>query len=146
MPSDDRPILIDSNILIYASTPAADLHARALQALDHLEATTTHIWISPQILREFLVHMTRADILGTRTVADVVDQAQRLSQHFRVADESERVRESLSQLVRQFGVQGKQIHDANLVATCVAYGIPRLLTHNVADFHRFSQSVEIVTI
>jgi hypothetical protein len=37
-------------------------------------------------------------------------------------------------LLRAGLASGKQVHDANVVATCVAYGIPRLLTHNVAGF------------
>ena len=31
---------------------------------------------------------------------------------------------------------GRQIHDANIIATMLAYGELRLLTFNVADFRR----------
>ena len=41
---------------------------------------------------------------------------------------------------------GKQIHDANIVATMLAYNIPCLLTHNVKDFKRFEGIIEIVSI
>ena len=41
---------------------------------------------------------------------------------------------------------GKQVHDANIVATCLAYGIPRLLTHNVRDFARYASHLTIVSI
>lgn len=38
------------------------------------------------------------------------------------------------------------MHDANLVATCLALDIPRLLTHNAADFARFAALIEIETL
>jgi predicted nucleic acid-binding protein len=41
---------------------------------------------------------------------------------------------------------GKQIHDANIVAACLAYGIPRILTHNVADFKRFGAIIRVELI
>jgi hypothetical protein len=40
----------------------------------------------------------------------------------------------------------KQIHDANIVATMMAHGLSRLLTHNVADFNRFSAQITIVPL
>jgi predicted nucleic acid-binding protein len=36
------------------------------------------------------------------------------------------------------------VHDANIVATMLAYGETRLLTFNEADFRRFSSMIEIV--
>ena len=38
---------------------------------------------------------------------------------------------------------GKQVHDANIVATMLAHGIPRLLTHNVTDFTRFAAIIAV---
>ena len=38
---------------------------------------------------------------------------------------------------------GRQIHDANIVATKLAYGERRLLTVNVADFRRYADRIEI---
>ncbi len=47
-------------------------------------------------------------------------------------------------LVQAVPMGGKQIHDANLVASMQAYGIPRLLTNNVADFKRFGPWITVV--
>ncbi len=38
------------------------------------------------------------------------------------------------------------IHDANIVATCLAFKIPRLLTHNVSDFQRYRHLLSIERI
>ena len=37
-----------------------------------------------------------------------------------------------------------QIHDANIVATMLAYGEGRLLTFNTADFRRYGDRIELV--
>ena len=38
---------------------------------------------------------------------------------------------------------GKQVHDANIIATMKVYGIPALLTRNTEDFERFREVVRI---
>ena len=41
-------------------------------------------------------------------------------------------------------VGGKQIHNANIVATMLAYGERKLLTLNAADFRRYEDRIELV--
>ena len=43
-------------------------------------------------------------------------------------------------------IGGKQIHDANVVATMLASGIPALLTHNVSDFDRFRNLIQVISL
>ena len=45
-------------------------------------------------------------------------------------------------LTRRFDFGGKQVHDANIVATMLAHGETRLLTFNQADFRRFAGLIE----
>ena len=40
-------------------------------------------------------------------------------------------------------VGGRQIHDANIVATMLAHGERRLLTFNAADFRRYGDRIEL---
>ncbi len=40
--------------------------------------------------------------------------------------------------------RGKQIHDANIVATMLVYGERRLLTFNADDFRRYGDRLELV--
>ena len=47
-------------------------------------------------------------------------------------------------LCREVAVGGRQIHDANIVATMLARGEHRLLTFNVADFRRYGDRIELV--
>ena len=40
-------------------------------------------------------------------------------------------------LVLRHGVQGRQVHDAHIVAVMAAYRVKRVITFNVQDFVRF---------
>lgn len=66
---------------------------------------------------------------------------------FDVADDSRgTVFDCLLLLLETVVVGGKQIHDANIVATMLSYGVPRLLTHNVSDFTRYSGLIEVLPL
>ena len=64
----------------------------------------------------------------------------------RVADETAVVTANLLALLQSVPMGGKQVHDANVVATMQAFGIPRLLTDNIADFSRFGSLIAILTL
>jgi hypothetical protein len=40
---------------------------------------------------------------------------------------------------------GKQIHDANIVASMLVHNIPTLMTLNTVDFTRFSDKIALLT-
>jgi predicted nucleic acid-binding protein len=69
-----------------------------------------------------------------------------LTSLYRVADETSQVTTALLALINNGLATGKPIHDANIVATCHANGIPRLSTHNVADFKRYSAIISVEPI
>ena len=50
------------------------------------------------------------------------------------------------ELCRDVPVAGRQVHDANIVATMVAHGERRLLTFNAADFRRYGDRIELVNL
>ena len=54
------------------------------------------------------------------------------------------VTESLITLCHEVVVGGRQIHDANIVATMLAHGERRLLTFNAADFRRYGDRIELI--
>ena len=55
----DGKVFIDTNILIYASIAESPFHAAARQALADAQQRYDSLWISPQVIREFLVVLTR---------------------------------------------------------------------------------------
>lgn len=52
----------------------------------------------------------------------------------------------LLELARTTTMGGKQIHDANIVATMLAHGINTLFTFNAVDFQRYAGHVNIMSL
>ena len=140
-------IFIDTNVLVFATIPSSPFHQPAIAALHALAQSGVETWISRQVLREYLVQLTRAGVLPTPLSAQLAaSPADALVSLYRVADENEPVFRELLTLLRAGLASGKQVHDANIVATCAAYGIPRLLTHNAGDFQRYSAYVRVESL
>ena len=144
MTAADR-LLVDTNVLVYASLRSSPLHGYAIQALDTELQAEAELWVSRQVLREYLAVLTRP---GTTTLvsprATAVADVTAFVKMFHIADDTSDVTTKLLALVQSVPMGGKQIHDANLVATMQAYGIPRLLTHNIVDFTRFGAAITVV--
>jgi predicted nucleic acid-binding protein len=140
-------IRVDTNVLVYACLRNSPWHVHAIQALHTELQAGAEIWVSRQVLREYLAVLTRP---GTTTLASPAATAMAdvsaFQKMFFVADDTADVTTRLLALVQSVPMGGKQVHDANLVATMQVYGIPRLLTHNVADFTRFSAWITVVSI
>ena len=65
---------------------------------------------------------------------------------FEIADETAAVTTSLVQLIKQYPTGGKQIHDANIVATMLVNGIDTLLTQNIDDMKRFEHEINLIPL
>jgi predicted nucleic acid-binding protein len=141
------PLFIDTNILIYANLPASPYCARARKRLLELETSGVDLWISRQVIREYVAILSRPDtVTPSLRMEDLLSDVERLVQGFIVADENAATTAQLLDLLAHVSVAGKQVHDANIVATMLVYGIPRLLTENVADFRRFEPRIQIESL
>lgn len=102
------------------------------------------MWISRQVLLEFIAARTRPQTFTQPSAPEeVIERVHYLEERFNVADDTAAVTAQLVKLMGDFQMGGKQVHDANIVATMLAYGIPSLLTHNVKDFERFGEVFRI---
>ena len=105
------------------------------------------LWISRQVLREFISARTRPQTFAKPSTPEIViERVRYLTEQFQVADDTSLVTEQLIKLLKDFNIGGKQVHDANIVATMLAYDIPCLLTHNIKDFQRFEKIIRIESI
>jgi predicted nucleic acid-binding protein len=139
-----EPVFVDTNVLVYANQANAIEHARATSLIRDAEAHRATLWISRQVLREYLSAVTRPQAAGPALPLQVAANRVRwFAQRFRVADETAEVTGNLLSLLDSIPAAGKQVHDANIVATMLAHGIRRLLTFNVADFRRFEAFIAI---
>lgn len=141
------PVLIDTNVLIYHQIASAPFHAAARSRLADLSAAGHPLWVSRQILREYLAVMSRP---GTVTpplpMAVLIADVRTFESALSIAEDGSAVTMHLLSLLASFPCSGKQVHDANIVATMLAHGIPSLLTHNVADFSRFTSVITVIPL
>jgi predicted nucleic acid-binding protein len=136
------PVFVDSNILVYSTVPASPFHAQAVKALATLRAAGTVLHTSRQILREYIA------VLSSRFVPPVpmptiLADVRRFLATFPILEDGPAVTAELLTLLPAVTLGGKQVHDANIVATMLAHGVRRLLTNNVADFARFATIITI---
>ena len=141
------PVFVDTNTLVYARVAVSPWHAAAVTKLDDLNAAGHPLWVSRQILREYLAALTKP---GTVTVplpiTALVADVQSFELRFFMAEDGPAVTTRLLNLLTAVVCGGKQVHDANIVATMLAHGIANLLTHNVADFNRFSAYITVLPL
>jgi len=146
-PTRGSAVFFDTNILVYASFPGAPFHDAARARLSELESYGVLFWTSRQVLREFLASTTRPGAVVPPPTHVALSQAVRKFEvEFEIADEDAAVTALLLDLLKSRSVQGKQIHDANIVATMRRYGIASLLTHNTADFTRYLPDINILPL
>ncbi len=61
-------VFLDTNILVYANIAEAPLHDAALEVIRTREQAGFSLWISRQVLREYLAVLTRADTFDRPTL------------------------------------------------------------------------------
>lgn len=140
-------LFLDTNVLVYANAALAPLHHRALAAVQQYHASGVVLWISRQILREYLATVTRPQtFLAPLPAVTATERVRYFQQQFHIAEDGSGVTTRLLDLVEMIPIGGKQIHDANIVATMQSYGVGALLTNNVKDFARFAHLITIVPL
>ena len=136
---------MDTNVLVYASRTAAAMHSQATSALHRLEGEGVELCVGRQVLREYLVRVTRPD--ASTVLLDLSDAAadtRHLAEVYTVLEDGPAATEHLLRLVCQFPTRGKRVHDTSVIATMLAHGVTRLLTFNQSDFVRFGSVIELV--
>lgn len=142
--TDDRAVFLDTNILLRYNVVETPEHQQVRLAVERLIQSGAVLWISRQVIREFCSVLTRPQTFQKLlTPKQAAARVHTLIPYFQVADENVEVTSRFLELLESFSIGGKQVHDANIVATMQVYRIPRLITLNVADFRRFSGQITI---
>ncbi len=138
-------MFVDTNVLVNSRIPGAPDHDAARASLERAFRDPEPLRISRQVVREYLAVVTRPQTWPVGiTRGDALADVRRLLRNFEILEDGSLVTESLLDLCREFPVGGRQIHDANIVATMLAHGERRLLTFNGADFRRYGDRIELV--
>ncbi len=138
-------LFLDTNVLVYLVDLDASFHEKAEEIFS--EVSQDHeLWISRQVLREYAVVVSRLrDVAQPAQATEIFKDLQKWESLFSVADETASVTENLCMLIEKYFLNGKRIHDANIVATMMNQDIKKLLTWNISDFNKFEE-VELIEI
>ena len=138
-------MFIDTNLLVAYMNVDVPEHLNARVILDLALQEAEPLRISRQVMREYLAVVTRPQSWSAPVaMTDALNDVDRLIRAFEILEDGTRVTEALIALCREVPVGGRQIHDANIVATMLAHGEWRLLTFNTADFRRYSDRIVLV--
>jgi predicted nucleic acid-binding protein len=139
---------VDTNVLLAATDEAREEHRGAIAVFDEWPAESTALYASGQVIREYLSVATRpveTNGLGL-SQSDALANAYAFCDRMQLLDESARVTDRLLTLLEEVACSGKQVHDANLVATMLTHGIDTIVTMNADDFVRFKQYITILPL
>lgn len=142
------PVFVDANILVHSRSTASPFHSAAEAKLKALFQANTPVWASRQVFREFASALTRPQNYRLRPVpiSDVIRDVIYFESVFTIADETTAVTKRWLDLLARIPCGGKQVHDANIVATMLVHSVPNLLTHNTADFQRYHHLITIIPL
>lgn len=141
-------ILIDTNILIYSTSGQSPFFAESQAAITNYVNSNYAIWLSRQIIREYLVVKLRL-MLDEKKYDETVlfKEIKYLSDNYFIADENNSTTLILGELIKKYKIAGKQIHDANIVATCIDNNIFNILTNNPNHFKRYAvEGINVISL
>lgn len=140
-------VFVDTNVLLRAMLTDMDLHVEADGWLKRMWQGSAELWISGQVIREFLVQATHPRTLKEPLpMESVIERLNMITPLFQIADETATARQILLELLRAYPTRGKQVHDVNIVATMLASGVDRLVTLNTGDMKRFADRITLISL
>src|SRR5436305_941651 len=100
---------LDTNILLRAMMPRIALHEQSEALIQSLWNDDVDIWISRQVIREYLVQVTHpANFNPPLTSLQAIAQLEVIQSLFRIADDTAQVTAQLLALIKAYPTSGKQ--------------------------------------
>lgn len=140
-------VFVDTNILLRATVTQAPLHEPARYLVEQQIAAGAELWISRQVIREYIAQVTRPQsFMNPMPVEQVETEVRSMHALFKIANDTEEVTTQLLKLLADYPTGGKQVHDANIIATMLVHKIDILLTTNIKDMRRFSDQINLIPL
>lgn len=144
---DVKTLFLDTNILIYMEVTESPWHQTALRRVQHYHHSGSTLWISRQVLREYLVSVTHPNTFAVPLpLGTAIKRVRYFETLFHIAEDGPQVTTNLLKLLEETTVVGKRIHDVNIVATMQHVGVRHLLTHNSRDFAHFVHHITLLPL
>ncbi len=130
---------LDTNIFVYLVDGRSPFHLVTLEAVAHLQRRGVELVFTVQNVIEFWSVVTRpVETKGlSLTTSEAAARVEWIQQSFTLLSEQGEIYPQWKRLVLEYGVRGKQVHDAHIAAALVAAGVSHLITWNAKDFKRF---------
>ena len=138
-------VFFDTNIVLRLENRSDALHGMVAEATQNLVTRGDQPCVAPQVLIEFWAVATRpvnARGFGWTTKRTELEFEKLLTQ-FEVLESTVAVFSRWRQLVVEYGVSGKQVHDTHIAAAIIEHSVTHLLTLNPDDFKRFPD-IEVI--
>jgi toxin-antitoxin system PIN domain toxin len=127
----DEHVVLDTNVLVYATNSAAPQHAAARRLHDRALAGDVPVCLTTQILFEYFAVVTHEGQL-TRLVspADALADLDALRSAFPLLSVPPDLDGRVVDLLRRTGFSGRNVFDVQLAATMLANGVHRIATYD----------------
>lgn len=136
-------VVVDTNILLAATDRARSAHRAATRFLNEDER---RLALTPQIVREYLAVATRpVDVNGLGlAVPDALANLDMFLEDMQLlAEDAATTTGTLVDLIGRGLAEGKQVHDANVVAVALTHGADAIVTDNARHFARFANLIAV---
>ena len=142
-------VFIDTNILFYANNPTDSFGTQAIAKINDLAIANNELVISGQVIREYAVVTIRNaqyhKLPMRETIQRVLANIAIFRRDFTVLFETKETLNNWLALLPKI-TTSKDVFDFNIAATLKSENIPHILTHNVNDFAKFSDWLNIIPL
>jgi predicted nucleic acid-binding protein len=145
---EDNFILVDTNILLYLYNDNEEIKNKSINKTNELKSKGSKLLVSEQIIREFLVAQSNIQkIAGKVDLAKLIEDTRYIYYNFSIIYPSANSLSQLFGLTLKYNLQGKKIHDANIIAVATENNVRKIFTNNFSDFSfAINEGFEIITL
>lgn len=127
----DRRVLLDTNVLVYASDSGSPYHAACAALQEKALRKEIEACISPQILYEYFAGVTNPNTAARPlTIDEALSDVERLAQAYPLIFPPADTHVQVVQLVRTTGLAARHVHDVHLAATMIGNGVSTIYTYD----------------
>ena len=147
MTTESEPMLLDTNVLVYALDEESPHHVPSRAVLERASRGDGDYRLSSQILAEFFAVVTNPRrVRAPRAAVEAVEaiEAFLAMPGISLLDSEPDVVSRWLTMVRESPVAGPNVFDLQLAATALEAGVSKICTFNVAHFQRIA-GVQVVT-
>lgn len=134
------PLLLDTNVLMYAIDTRSSFHQQSRHFIDTYQG---EMFTSSKNLSEYISAGTRGD-QPIFTVEEALQDIEDFNRFLTVLYPNKDSFSLFRNLIGQYLVRGKRVHDVEIASIALANGITQIVTFNTSDFKSIAE-ITVVT-